>query len=199
MKALRTIAIASALALASFSLTGVANAAKGGSAPTKDFDNSVITSDVSVEVSDGFTPMSAGGTFVELSVAVGSGTIVMADIVLPDGTWWDEGNDPYISQGDNTTCSGTAVFSISPLDGRTLTAKGFSCTSATALNFILRIENPKILSTISTTGDYQLTSQFRTADNRKGKATAWTTYSSGLNDLNVWENSCIFAMTSMVC
>ena len=132
---------------------------------------------------------------VEVNQFVGAATIINTiNIDLPSGfvsTGFDA-DDTYIAVTGDTVCTtaggDTTVgdgeidygWSLS-LSANGVTAKGFSCSAADG-TVEFRFDVDDVVGEVRTTslGSYPIKSQFRTAENRKVKTTAWVVETQNL-------------------
>lgn len=131
---------------------------------------------------------------VEVNQFVGATIINTINIDLPSGfvsTGFDA-DDTYIAVTGDTVCT-TAGGDTTDGDGEIdygwslslsangVTAKGFSCSAADG-TVEFRFDVDDVIGEVRTTslGSYPIKSQFRTAENRKVKTTAWVVETQNL-------------------
>jgi len=192
------------LAVSQLTLSSVAQARNNPTSPIKSTTSSIdFDQDFTLYAYDGSLPYSTFDfesedieVVVNQDIGIGN-SITMINIDLPSGfvvtefdaddtyiadDYYDAELEAYVPYGD-TVCNTSGLSLTFSSDG--VTAKGFSCSAADGtVEFRFDVDDVKGYITTTSVGSYSIESQFRTAENRKFKSSAYVVETANLLTLS---------------
>lgn len=180
--------VAFALLVSSIALAPTSQARNTPTAPNKSFSSLIdFDQDFTIYAWDSVSSyptfdFSSEDIEVEVSQNVNFATINTINIDLPSGfvVTGFEATDTYFATYGDTVCNTSGLILSASSSG--VTAKGFSCYDPIDGIVEFRFDVDDVVGYVTTTmsGSYPIKSQFRTAETRKVKSTAWVVETSNL-------------------